>query len=287
MAYSLLENLHNLPGKEIDRLQKRLGIILRNSSETERLRTSVYGIFTRMGDPVLHHEKLNKSTRAGESLFRLMDAFGSMHISHLESDELAELKLSPYTVWPDENNCMLSEEAMDVFTHSFESLPSEYLFKHIRGLSVREKKSWARWIKLNFVSTNERMRNRVLYRKLAKLCYEKCSDSLDIQSLYLEDVFPDDPGRFSVAWFYRDVLSLYDSLHKMESENTDLDSNQKKYLNLLKIGKLLVVREKAEFGSPSKHRLILSRESHLKRVKQEPIIDEPEDMSSTLESSLF
>ncbi|MDH5656872.1 MAG: hypothetical protein OEZ34_13245 [Spirochaetia bacterium] len=283
MAYSLLENIHRLPEDEVNRLQKTLGIILRNSSETEKLRSSVQNIYIKIGDPASYMKRKKGSEDAVNSLFRLMDAFGAMHISQLESCELSALKENPYTVWPDQETCMIAEEAMDYFSESFETLPSDYLFKYLRQLSAKEKKAWARWIGLDFNSANDRMRNRLLYKKLARLRFEnekKYSEEIHVK--YLEDLFPDEPVKFQVAWYYRGVLSFYDSLSRMEAENKDLSAPQIHILNLFKTGKMFISKEKPDFGCRSKNKIVISRESHPERKMSG--IFEPEHLVSEKES---
>lgn len=267
MTYSLLDNLSDLPEDEISRLQMKLGIILKNHSQKHSIQKTLKNLYIRKGNPI-HY--LNKKHPVGEQfILKLMDSYCILPADKMQPEEKEFFQNNPYTVWPNPATCMLSEEALEFFSDAPE-LPRNYLLFYINDLGPREKTSWMKWIGLDQVTDSDIRKNRNLFFHLIQLNSQQPDLTARDIPEHLEDVFPDDPSLYPAAWFYRGVLPLYDSLQKTES-SAKLSDLQKYILNLIRFGKVLVVREKAEFGKLSQHRLVLSREKLPDRHVQEII----------------
>jgi hypothetical protein len=256
MAFPITDNIESLPKSELSRLQRYLGIILMNPTQGHRLRQVLLSVYRQMGDPF---EYLNANGKDPCTMHRLLESFGVLTISYMNETEIRFLKENPYTVWPNDETCMVVEEALDIFPIGFCRENQDYLFSYIRSISPREKKSWSRWLQISDPGRAERKRNRILYARLAGLrsAREQYPRASDVPE-YLEDVFPDDLSRYPIAWFYRDVIPFYDSLER--TEKIDLTAHQRSILENLKIGKLAIHEEPPEFGKKSLHRLFVTRE---------------------------
>jgi len=259
MAFPITDNILNLPRAELYRLQKYLGIILSNVSQSARLRQVILSVYRQMGNPFEYLVQNGRGESSARTMHRLLESFGALSVSHLNQDEIDHLKENPYTVWPDEETCLVAEEALDIFPSSTHTEKTAYLFAYLRCISPREKKAWSRWLSIPDAGNTDRKRNRILYATLAdrRMQYSCAAETHSFPD-YIEEVFPDDLSKCPVAWFYRDVIPFYDALER--TERIALNEQQQLVLLYLKIGKLIIVEERSEFGKQGRHRLLFTKE---------------------------
>lgn len=136
MAFSLSDNLSSLPADEIKRLQKKLGIILGNADHQNRLSRTIRSLYNRNGDPV--HYLKNRHPDAENLILRIMDCYCMLPAASIKPEELEFFQDNPYTVWPDSETCMLSEEAMEFLSES-PFIPRNFLFFYLGHLTAKEQ----------------------------------------------------------------------------------------------------------------------------------------------------
>ena len=272
MSVSLSDFFARLPDSEIDRLQKRLRVILRNCHEPRRLRRTLRTVFENLGPPSRALGQLGPE--ALNTFQKLLDNFGTLTRSQLKVSEQELLERMPYVVWTDAEHCVLCEEAEDTLRADPYFKDCGYLFSTLNTLPAREKKAWAAWLQMTGTHITRANLERELYHHLAESRrienettpvnesgeYEARIHAENLPR-YLRDVFPEDDTRFPVAWFYRGILPLYNALSETARTTGQLDPIQKSLLKKMKIGQVVVRNVPAEFGEPERWRLVWTRES--------------------------
>lgn len=259
MGLSLAESFHRLPEEERLRLQKLLGVILRQAGSGPRVRVLVDRVYSRLGRPRAVLERLGLM----ESFVRLLDSFGVLAFEQLHEKEKQQFLKNPYTIRPDAAHCCVCAEAMPLLARDPFFRTQDYLFAGILIMKGTEQKAWLRWLGcLDLPAAPKRAGS--LYWQLARLRSmnepEPARNSITVP-VYLNEVFLDDPTRCPVAWFYRDVLPLYAALNELETLHWERLSQQERgLLRMLKDGRLIVRAEKPEFGEATRWRIVETRE---------------------------
>ncbi len=274
MNVQLSECFQNLPQPEIRRLQKVLKVILRHTSSGELLRKTLDGLYRNMGRPSELLENMEQKSR--DALLKLLDSYGVLTADQLTEDEVEQLRNSPFTIWMSEKICVAAGEALGLFAEDQYFRARGFLFAHMKYLPGKEMKAWGKWLGLGDGMRREKDRARNLYNHLGELSYADTrraqdeastlasakEDSNDDIPEYLEDVFPNDPLTCPVAWYYRDVLPLYESMARAENAPIAADNEQAaRLIQDIKQGRVVVRQEAAEFGQPARNRLVRTREN--------------------------
>jgi len=268
MGISLADHFDRLPSAELQRLQKQLRIILKNTADRDRLRSSIARAYSNLGKPFDLFKK--------GSLIKILDSFGRMKKEQMTAEEEKNLRAHPYTVWPDDSHCVISMEALEVLSSEAQIKKEGFLFAHIFALPSREKKAFARWLEIE-EAASDRQKARQIYTRIAEkrsdmaLVEENVDFSSSIHEELLRNIeenpdlascFPDDPSSCPVAWFYRGVLPFYDCLSQMEKQTDKLTLEQKHTIALFKEGQVFIYSEPPEFGQPLRWKLRLTRERY-------------------------
>ncbi len=263
MFIHLADHFSQLPPFEINRLQKQLRVILRDTSQKSGLGKSLRYAYQRFGAPLEYLEKTDGLT----SFFRILDAFGILSVDQMSRDDVTSLLKNPYTIWPDERHCMVTAEAMELLLDDPTVTKMGYLFPAISRMGTKDLHAWMHWLGMMDRSSPEKDRTK-LYSHLAwwrfgggeskQACTALPEDSC------LEDFFPDDPGQTHVAWYYRRVLPLHEAMRQAE-KNIKAGTDAAICLEQIKLGKLLIVPENAGYGRPLRHRLRTTREGVVSR----------------------
>lgn len=248
-----------LPVVESRRIQKSLKIILTSGLDRDRLRRLIRAAYVRLGNPGEVIERLG----VAPVFTRLLESFGVLSDDRMSAQERTELQRIPYTVWPEENVCLLSGEALELLAGESTYRNQNYLCMELVRMSARERRAWAQWLGLECSVRSEQERSHRLYAHLA-IQREK-TGPLSTAGLpqYLDEVFPDDPVRSPVAWFYRDVLPLYHCLRELENLLDPRCTAQEtlRVLRLLKSGHVVVHAVAPAFGEKTRYKLVATRET--------------------------
>ncbi len=261
MSFYLSTEFHRLPEEELGRIQRLLGLILRNQGKGDRIRDTIKVLYKNRG---VGEECLAETTLRGETFTKLLDHFGYLDGGRMSDAERDALRENPCTVWPGAETCMVPGEAFEVLLQ--ESLPRnrEYLLFHMSRLSPREKKAWWRWLDLPDVPLSGIRRTLALYTRIASL--RSRSSQPDVQKgdipRFLDELFSDSPPHTPLSWFYREVLPFYSALMEMERTGKGADTRQQRNaLRLFKEGYLVVRPVEPAFGEAVRYEIIRTRES--------------------------
>ena len=304
MTVYLSECYDRLPGPEVKRLQKLLGVLMPATADRAGMKRTLLSVYRRLGAPreVLGYDPescndlpLQKSPeyiQKSEVIEKLLSSFGIINTEGLEEAEIAELNSHPYTIWTGEKICTISGEALEILAEDPFFRKQGFLFAHLSSLSSKERKSWARWLNIENFSGPEQIRLQKLYQGIAGLQAASEAELPEKPPEYLDEIFPDDPKSTPVAWFYRDVLPFYAALGDCLSQNKSQDKKdrqynlspeQENYINLFKSGRLIIRPETPEFGQKNRYRVIASREkSELSRLHSETLISPKDEVRENL-----
>ena len=287
----LAENFDKLPKSELRRIQKLLKVILQHNASRESLKKNPAVLFKNMGRPTEILQNMSEFSRL--TFFRLIDSFGVLTLEQLTEAEKEALQANPFTIWPSDTTCVVSGEALNLFSNVPEIRKGGYLFSYLGSLSAQEKRAWSGWLGLSNQIRSEKERTQKLYAYLARIrCnnpaskaspaagqlhpmaaeYDICGDahSLLAEVSYLDQVFEDNPARNPVAWFYRGVLPLYHSLEDAEKKWESLSSLERRLLLSLKSGQLIIQKESPNFGEKERYKLKETREVAHKNLPHRP-----------------
>ncbi len=275
MIETCLAELYSaLPKAEVLRIQKTLKVIIGRELDPERLRRALNEAYSRLGSPfeVLERRGLLPA------FDRLLDHFGVLSTAQLDADEQESLRQNPYTVWPDESRCVLCGEALELLARESGFRKRNYLYGELTRLPVKERRAWFQWLGLECSVRSEKDRGHQIYLHLAEErrrhsgSSTRADQALQSTKLpeYLDEVFADDPQKTPVAWFYRDILPLYQSLADAEKQLKMLRPGAKGYrarnaqlalIELFKYGHVIARATYPEFGDATRYRLLWTRES--------------------------
>lgn len=258
-----------LPETELKRLQILLRMVLKKNSDREGIRRAILDTYRRKGKP----EKALAALPNGgkEQFLDLMNSFGVKKTNKLEKEEIYLLEKNPFVFWPKNNLCLISGEAHYYFSECSEFKEQGYLFAYLRNLNNRERKSWAQWLGINVPIRTESERSQKIYQHISDARFGETFsyDEINYESLlkienenpvYLDDIFPDNPLQYPISWFYRGVISFYDSLARMEKIEKLLSVKECVILKALKYGKIIIRSETPGFGMKERFRLIGAKE---------------------------
>jgi len=264
---------------EIKRLQKLLKVILMNKMNRGNLKRTLSTIYQHKGQPSDILAGMNNVSR--KIFLKLLKNFGYLTVDKISEDEKKHLIDNPLAIWLNNRVCTVPVEAFELFANDKNFRKYGFLYTYLANLPKKEKKAWARWLKIDDFISSEKMINQKLYSEMARI---RCSDRevnwhklfpfsgshlsskihrATSSPLYLDQFFPDDPMKCQVAWFYRDVLTLYDALAETEKrmKNWSIADEVCDLLYLLKTGRVIIEKEKPEFGEKQRCRLVRSWES--------------------------
>lgn len=270
-----------LPPAELLRLQKSLRVILHPGAGRERIKAALREAYRRLPAP-----SECTASESGRSAFdRLLENFGALDASALSQAERAELQKHPYTVWPDESRtrCYLSGNALERLLQDGELRKAGFLLHALFRLPVRERRAWRRWLQSPDLAArggSERELSIRLYQRLGELRRQErraasamgeaapaLTEQIELPE-FLDQVFPDDPHATPLAWFYRDILPLYQCLAETESLLARKVSREKRearlqrqIIALLKSGRIVLRPNTPEFGEPLRYHLVRTREA--------------------------
>ncbi len=270
MIETCLSELYSvLPDAELRRIQKTLKIIVSRGLDRDRLRRVVREGYSRLGQPfeVLERQGI------GETFLKLLDRFGVLPADQMSDAEKADLLKNPYTIWPDERHCVLSGEALELLAQESIFRKRNYLYGELTRLSVKERRAWYRWLGLECSVRSEKDRCHQIYLHLAG--ERRRSDAPPAPRErefpeFLDQVFPNDPLKSPVAWFYRDILPLYQALADAEKQLKALQPGTRGYrdrklkldvIDAFKSGALIARAVPPVFGEATRYRLMWTREA--------------------------
>ncbi len=273
MTVSLAEQLARLPETEIDRLQKKLRVILRHYQEPGRLRRTLQNVFENLGAPSECLARLGPD--ALRVFQKLLDNFGNLTRGQLKAGEQELLQKIPYVIWTDEEHCSLCAEAESSVGADPFFQEKGYLFSLIRSLPLKEKKAWGAWLHLSETHITRSNLEREIYNRVASLRQTAVeNDPVDVLEDpysgaaatgfpgFLNDVFPEDRGALPLNWFYRGILPLYSALAQTDQSHANrLSHAQNTLLQWMKSGQVVARAVTAEFGQSERWRLVRTREN--------------------------
>lgn len=263
MSVYLSEYLDYLPKDEVGRLQKQLRIILRNWPDREQLKKTLRSQIRREAGTWDRIQAI--ATGEQSVIFRLFDSFGVLDAGGLNDQERAQLEKLPFVIRQEEAIYLLAAEALEVFAENDDFCRAGFLFSYIRNLPGKEIRAWSRWLRLDDDLPVRGSRVMQLYRRIARLrsstLIDEEGDRHFPEGVYLDEIFPDDLKDNHVAWFYRGVLGLYDSLAEAERDERCLSDRSRDTIALLKNGRLRIEGEKPVFGRKTRYRLHGTREN--------------------------
>lgn len=292
MIETCLSELYSvLPDAELRRIQKTLKIIVSRGLDPERLRRVVREGYGRLGQPfeVLERQGI------GEAFLKLLDHFGVLSADQITEAEQADLQKNPYTIWPDERHCVLSGEALELLAQESIFRKRNYLYGELSRLSVKERRAWFRWLGLDCSVRSEKDRCHQIYLHLAeerRQAHRPQTPKRTDLPEFLDEVFTNDPLKTPVAWYYREILPLYQALADAEKQLKALRPGSREYRNrelkldiieYFKRGVLIARAEPPEFGEATRYRLLWTRETIPSRTDSTNRADStPEDFPGIL-----
>jgi len=275
----LSECFHELPAGQLKRIQILLRIILRSHSGRDKLKRTLRSVFQELGRPLELLNSMRLETRL--AFLKLLENFGTLAGMRLSSGEKEALLELPFVLRLENGTYVIYGEALEYFASDSYFRNQGYLFSHVKNLGLREKRAWLCWLNGDEARPEYAAAGvKSLYRRLAVARFEKSppgneesaeelfpdSEAPD-RTLYMDEIFPNDPMETPVAWFYRGVLPLYDALSDAEkaihreSLLPKPGKRAREVIRLLKTGDLIARRVAAEFGKPERYALIPSREN--------------------------
>ncbi len=244
MAIFLSKVYIYLPEREKQRLQKLLRIIFSQTADRAAVQKQIQGSYAALGSVMA----LLKSRKLETSFQRLLQSFCILQSAQINSEEREELQKNPYTIWPNENCCLLSAEAIELLQEQPHLKGENWLFMAIGRLRAAECRAWSHWLNLKEELPSLKEQKMHLYLELSRLrCMEKSEErnilSAQLKELpaTLEEAFPDNPHRCPMAWFYRSILPLYHCLREVENNRAEMEKNPSKFylLQLFKTGRVI------------------------------------------------
>lgn len=283
--FSVIQSFSSLSENEQRRIQKQWKVILRQNNDQRKLKNSLLRSLIGLGSP--RELILNPDS---DAFLKLMSHFGAMKSSDLNRDEQNFLQEHPYVVKSPDDCFHIPEEVYEVLIKDVQLRKEDFLIHYIYYLPLAEKKSWFRWLAMDWSAGNQREFS--LYSKISEM---RGSTDLNPSTIipvgstpFLDDLFKGEADINPVNWFFRGVLPFYRTLSDYEnllSKNNypgKENSQIKKWIQMFKLGYISIRPDSVEYGEKQRWKVFVTRELP---GKQESDLQQGSSLPQTTQSS--
>jgi hypothetical protein len=255
MPFCISGNLDKIDSAALIKFQKNFGIIL---SQNQFSKQQYYLIQNAL---MLRHDYIHKMTSMNKEnllgfLF-ILSQFGDV-IRNESPQNFLNFAGNPYILEWKQGVYMIPYEILDYFSLEKVFKEQNYLFALLPMLPLKEKKSWIKWLSIDFLGEYEKDLDRELYKVLRIL-----QKSYEGKSLISDKEFPLHslwkPGKNRIMdWYYKGLTSFYYSMHELSLVEKDPFLHH--VIDVVKAGKFVLKKDPEKYRERHDYKLVATIE---------------------------
>jgi hypothetical protein len=251
MPFLISGNLDKIDPSALLKFQKNFGIILSKNQFTKQ---QYYLI---QNSIIYHHDYIQRMTSMSkESLLGflfILSQFGDV-IQSESPQNFIRFSENPYIIEWKRGCFMIPYEILDFFSIEKVFKEQNYLFALLPLLPLKEKKSWIKWLSIDFKGEYEKDLDRELYREL-RLLQKPYEGKTLIQEkeFSLHSLWKPGSNRI-MDWYYKGLTSFYYSLQELSQIETD--PFLRHVIDVIKTGKFILKKDTEKYRERYDYKLV-------------------------------
>ncbi len=263
MPFSISGNVNVFEKGALRNLEKHLGIILSINQSHLQQHLMIRRTLQQLGGSVGVLSNLSRQELL--SFIFVLTQFGDTTRAETPPEYLL-LESIPFVVQWRSGHYMIPLEILEYLSHERIFKEQGYLFALIPSLSVKEKKSWIRWIGADFEKGGDRDLNFEIYFQCRLLQKPFLGKSLVQESqIDLEQIWPPGKNEF-LDWFYKGLSTFYYAMEEMSKK--EKDPFLLHVIELIKAGKFVLKRQPDRFGESASYTLVSTVEGNTPQLRE-------------------
>jgi len=263
MPFAISGNVSTFEKGSLRNLEKHLGIILSENQSHLQQHLMIRRTLQHLGGSVDILSGLSRQELL--SFIFVLTQFGDTTRTETPAEYLL-LESIPFVVQWKKGHYMIPLEILEYLAHERIFKDQGYLFALIPALPLREKKSWIRWIGVDFEKGGDRDLNFEIYFQCRLLQKPFLGKSLVQESqIELEQIWP--PGKNEyIDWFYKGLSTFYYSMEEMSKK--EKDPFLLHVIELIRAGKFVLKRLPDVYGEDTTHSLVSTVEGNTPQLRE-------------------
>jgi hypothetical protein len=263
MPFAISGNVSAFEKGTLRNLEKHLGIILSENQSHLQQHLMIRRTLQQLGGSVDILSGLSRQELL--SFIFVLTQFGDT--TRLETPaEYLLLESIPFVVQWRKGHYMIPLEILEYLSHERIFRDQGYLFALIPSLPMREKKSWIRWIGVDFEKGGDRDLNFEIYFQCRLLQKPFLGKSLVQESeIELEQIWPQGKNEY-IDWFYKGLSTFYYSMEEMSKK--EKDPFLLHVIELIRAGKFVLKRLADVYGEETRYSLVSTVEGNTPQLRE-------------------
>ncbi|TGN06501.1 hypothetical protein [Leptospira ilyithenensis] len=263
MSFAISGHVKNFEKGSLRNFEKHLGIILSENQPHLQQHIMIRRALLQLGGSVDVLSGLSRQELL--SFIFVLTQFGD--VTRTETPlEYMQIESIPYVVQWKKGHYMIPLEILEYLSHERIFRDQGYLFALIPSLSIKEKKSWIRWMGVDFEKGGDRDLNFEIYFQCRLLQKPFLGKSLVQESeIEIEQIWPKGKNEY-IDWFYKGLSTFYYSMEEMSKQ--ERDPFLVHVIELIKAGKFILKKLPDTYGKESRFSLISTVEGNTPQLRE-------------------
>jgi len=255
MPFSISQNLDKIDPGALVQFQKHFKLILSDKQFEKQRYSLIYNSLRMQNDYIKVMGDLTREELI--SFIFILSQFGDI-VSGEVPEDLIRFENNPYVIQWRKGMYMVPTEVLDFFAMEKVFRNQNYLFALLPLLSIKEKKSWIKWLASDYEGDSERELNHAIYQKLRLLQKPMQGKTiLQEKEFSLSQLWK--PGSNKIVdWFYKDLTTFYYAMQELSK--VEQDPFIQHILLMIKSGRLILKKEPEKFRQKTNYKLVLTVE---------------------------
>lgn len=263
MPFAISGNVASFERGALRNLEKKLGIILSDNQSQLQQHLMLRRALNHLGGSVQVLSSLSRQELL--SFIFVLTQFGDTTRAETPAEYLL-LETVPFVIQWKAGHYMIPLEILEFLSHERIFKEQGYLFALIPSLSIREKKSWIRWMGIDFEKGGDRDLNFEIYFQCRILQKPFLGKSLvQESSIDLEQIWPKGKNEY-LDWFYKGFSTFYYSMEELSKRESD--PFLKHIIELVRCGKFILKKLPESYGEESKFILVSTVEGNTPQLRE-------------------
>ncbi|MDF3819773.1 hypothetical protein P3G55_07685 [Leptospira sp. 96542] len=263
MPFAISGNVKSMEKGSLRNFEKHLGIILSENQSQLQQHLMIRRSLQNLSASVSVLSGLSRQELL--SFIFILTQFGDIVRSETPPEYLL-LETIPYVIQWTKGHYMIPLEILEHLAYERIFKDQGYLFTLIPALPIKEKKSWIRWIGVDFEKGGDRDLNFEIYSQCRLLQKPFLGKSLVQETeINLEQIWPRGKNEY-IDWFYKGLSTFYYSMEEMNRK--ERDPFLLHVIELVKSGKFILKRKPDSFGSESTYSLVATVEGNTPQLRE-------------------
>ncbi|MCZ8157568.1 MAG: hypothetical protein O9264_15705 [Leptospira sp.] len=263
MPFAISGNVNSFEKGSLRNLEKQLGIILSPNQTHLQQHLMIRRTLQQFGGSVGILSGLSRQELL--SFIFVLTQFGDTTRAETPAEYLL-LESIPFVVQWKKGHYMIPLEILEYLSHERIFRDQGYLFALIPTLPVREKKSWIRWIGVDFEKGGDRDLNFEIYFQCRLLQKPFLGKSLVQESeIELDQIWPMGKNEY-IDWFYKGLSTFYYAMEEMSKK--ERDPFLLHIIELIRSGKFILRKLPEIFGEDVRYSLVSTVEGNTPQLRE-------------------